>query len=156
MFWALSIIGLIILGLRFPKFGIAMLVVVVALGLLLFGYMGHEHEQREEAKHRVHPDQLDFMDMRMGPNGYADYHLSGRIKNNSSYEVTSINLKLDVQDCASDKHCETVGEEEKLLLLSIPVGQVRDVDDSVYFPSMTIRGTYKWNYSVEEVDAAQP
>ena len=156
MFWALTIIGLIILGLRFPKFGIAMLIVVGALGLLLFGYMGHEHEQREAAKHRVRPDQLDFMDLRMGPNGYADYHLSGRVKNNSIYKITGITLKLEVQDCASDGHCETVGQEEQPLFLSIPVGQVRDINETAYFPNMTIHGTYQWHYSVEEVDAATP
>jgi len=156
MFWALAIIGLIILGLRFPKFGVAVLVVVIALGLVLFGYMGHQHDQEEAAKRLVRPDQLNFTDMQMGPGRYANYRLTGRIKNNSIYEITGITLKLEVQDCASDGHCETVGQEEQPLFLSIPAGQVRDVDESVYFHDMTIRGTYKWNYSVEEVDAAKP
>lgn len=156
MLWGLVIAGLIILSLRFPRFGIAVLIVVVSCGLWLFGYMEHAHDRREREKRLVRPDQLEFMDMRMGPNGYSEYQLTGRIKNNSSYEITDITLKLDVQDCASDGDCDTVGEEQQPLFLSIPAGQVRDVNSSAYFPDMTIKGTYRWHYSVEEIDATAP
>lgn len=127
--------------------------VVGVLALIVLAYVAHNNHQTEVSKRLVTASELAFEDMRLGPDSYG-YKLAGRIKNNSKYTVYVIDAKIRVLDCDNKSNCEIVGEEEQNIAPRIPPGQVRDVDDSIFFGSGTrVRGRFEWNYTIGEIRA---
>jgi len=103
----------------------------------------------------VRADELFFSDMRLGPESFGSgYKHGGRVKNDSRYTVFEIRARIQLLDCDGTSHCDIVGDEEQILLPVIPPGQVRDIDQSVYFTSGTqVRGNFQWNYRITQVRA---
>ena len=155
MFWALLLIAGIIALVKFPSFRRTIFVIVGVLALAVVAYLVYDKQHPEASKRLVGVDELEFTDMRLGPESLgASYKLIGRVKNNSRYTVYGIQSKIHVLDCDEKSHCEVVGEEEKDIAPLIPPGQVRDIDDSIYFSSGThVRGNFKWNYTISEIRA---
>jgi hypothetical protein len=162
MFWALLLIGGVILLLKFPTFRTKMLYTVGAtagiLALAGGGYFLYDRQQTEASKHLVQVQQLQFTDLRLGPESYgSSYKLVGRVKNNSLYTVHAIRTKIQIQDCDEKAHCEVVGEGEQDIAPLLPPNQVREIDSSFYFGSGTrIRGQFQWTYAVQEIRARPP
>jgi len=157
VFWALLLIAGIIALVKFPSFRKATLAIVGVLVLVIVGYFVYDKQQTEASKKLVRAEQLEFTDMRLGPESYgSSYKLTGRVKNNSQYTVFGIQAKIRVLDCDEKAHCEVVGEEQENIGPTIPPGQVRDIDNSIYFSSGThVRGRFEWNYVINEI-RAQP
>ena len=155
MLWALLLIVSIIALVKFPSFRKAIFVIAGVLALTVVGYFVYDREQTEASKRLVRIDELDFTDMRLGPESLgSSYKLVGRVKNNSRYSVFGIQAKIHVLDCDDKSHCEVVGEEEQNIAPLIPPGQVRDIDTSVYFGGGThVRDHFQWNYTVSEIQA---
>jgi hypothetical protein len=79
------------------------------------------------------------------------------VKNNSPYAVYDIKARIRVLDCNAQSHCDVVGEENTRIGPFLPPGQVRDINDSVFFDSGTrVRGQFQWNYEITEVRARVP
>ena len=124
---------------------------LIALGVLfLFQSQEDSRRQREAALHRVTAQQLQFEDMALGQG-----RLTGRVRNLSAYTVTNIELVVTLQDCVGGgSRCDVVGQTNEDLYLTIPPGQVRGVDESIYFSNVpAVRGTRQWEYSVTSISA---
>lgn len=155
MFWALLLIAGTIALVKWPRFRKAVFVIAAVLVLAVCGSLMYNNQQTNASKKLVRVEQLSFTDMRLGPESFgSSYKLTGRVKNNSGYTVVGIQTKLQVLDCDDNSKCDVVGEEEQHLLPVIPAGQVRDIDESVYFGGGTrVRGRLQWNYRVTEISA---
>ena len=125
------------------------------LALAVVGYIAYDSQQTEASKQLVRPEQLEFADMRLGPESFGSaYKLVGRVKNNSRHTAFGLQAKIHVLDCDEKSNCEVVGEEERDIAPLIPPGQVRDIDDSIYFGSGThVRGHFQWTYTISEIRA---
>jgi hypothetical protein len=155
VFWALLLIAGVIALVKFPSFRKAIFVIVVLLAVVIVGYLAYDKQQTEASKKLVRVEELSFADMRLGPESYgSSYKLVGRVKNNSRYTVFGIQAKIHVLDCDDKANCEVVGDEERDIAPLIPPGQVRDIDDSIYFSGAThVRGHFQWNYTINEIRA---
>jgi hypothetical protein len=158
MLWTALVVIAAIAFFKFPVFRKAILIVVCALVLIVLVYFAKDKHDTEVSKELVRVDQLAFMDMTLGPETYgSSYKLIGRVKNNSPYAVYDIKARIRVLDCNSQSHCDVVGEENTRIGPFLPPGQVRDINDSVFFDSGTrVRGQFQWNYEITEVSARVP
>jgi hypothetical protein len=153
MFQAIALIAAIIAFFVFPTFRKFIIVAAIILACVIFGYIANQKSEEAASKTLVRGDQLDFQDLRLGPESYGSaYKLTGRIKNTSEYSVFEVKAKVQIQDCDEKSHCEVVGEEEQNIAPLVPPGQVRDIDESIYFGgSVHIKGRLQWNYSISEI-----
>lgn len=142
--------------------GCALAVLLLVIGLVAFVvYNGRKNKAEWDARFsRVSAHQLMFTDLHLNPIGRtygSSYKLTGRVKNNSSFGVSRIRAKIRILDCDAQSHCDVVGEKHLLSLIDfhgIPSGQVRDIDESVYFGSAThIHGRFQWDYQITEIEA---
>jgi hypothetical protein len=152
--WAILLVAGLLAFAKFPAFRKTVLIIAGGTVLLVIGYLAYDQQQKETSKRLVRTDQLDFADMRLSPDG-SDYKLMGRVKNNSTHEVFIVTADIRVLDCDQDNKCDVIGEEqEDILPGSLPAGQVRDIDETVYFSGNTKpRGRFEWNYRITEVRA---
>ncbi len=133
------------------------LAVAACLTILLIVFIGADHAKEEESRKLVTADQLSFTDVRLGREYSGSYHLVGRVKNNSHYEVVGIQCKFHLLDCDSANQCDTIGDESHGVLLDVlPPGQARDIDTTIYFGDAKPRQQFQWNYSVKEINARAP
>lgn len=162
MFAAAALVLAVFLFIKYPAFrkltllvGVAVIVGIIAL----IGYLKQQDADRERkqeaAKHLVTPTSLVLDDMRLGPE-YGGYRLTGRAKNTSQYTITIMTLKVLISDCDPAGHCDVVGDKEQEIVLQIPPGQARDMDESLFMEHGTkIRNTMQWSYTVLSVRAEQ-
>ncbi len=157
MVWALLLIAAVFALINYPLFRRMLFAATGVLALVVLGYLAYHRSQAEASKRLVSANELAFEDMRLGPESYGSaYKLAGRVKNNSKYTVYSIHANIRVLDCDDESNCEIVGEEEPDILLMIPPGQVRDIDDSILFGSGTrVRRRFEWSYAIGEIDAGR-
>jgi hypothetical protein len=155
VFWALLLIAGIIALIKFPSFRKTIFVIAGVLVLAVIGYLVYDKQQTESSKRLVRVEELEFADMRLGPESFGSaYKLVGRVKNNSRYTVFDIQATIHVLDCDEKSNCEVVGEEKRNIAPLIPPRQVRDIDDSIYFSSGTrVRGHFQWSYTISEIRA---
>lgn len=156
MVWAILLVAALLAFAKFPTFRKTLLIVAGATALLVIGILAYDQQQKETSKRLVRTDQLDLTDMRLSPDG-SDYKLMGRVKNNSTHEVFIVTADIRVLDCDQDNKCDVIGEEqEDILPGSLPAGQVRDIDETIYFSGNTKpRGRFEWNYRITEVRARE-
>ena len=147
------------------KFRIAVLILAGVLVLFIAGVLiwvnaaaDHKPAPIEEPKLIVNvvvppepvvtADQLEFTDVVwLGPGS----KLRGRVKNNSSHTVVGVKAKIQLLDCNENNDCDVIGEREQNITPVIPAGQARDIEESLYFPGTTIRGSFQWRYTIIEV-----
>lgn len=68
--------------------------------------------------------------------------------------VFDIQTRIQILDCDRTSHCDIVGEEERILGPVIPPGQVRDIEESIYFiGGAHVRVNFQWNYTIIQVRA---
>lgn len=106
--------------------------------------------EAERARFRITPAEVRIDDLRLGPQSAGSYRLTGRVHNMSGrFTLTGLNLKLTIQDCLPSGQCDTIGERTESPLLSIPPGQARDIDESVYFSGVAaLHGHMEWSYNL--------
>jgi len=154
LFGLLIVVVLILLAIayrpvRWILAGLAGLAILGGLALAL--YLQKEEHDREAAKRRVSVSQLQFEDLVL----WND-KITGRVRNNSGYTVTSIELELTLKDCVGDSppHCDVVGQTTRSVYVSIPPGQVRGLDEYASFSDVpALRGKRQWSYRVTEISA---
>lgn len=155
MGWLVAIL-VIIAVVAFPKVRkvVAVVAAIAAIGLVAW-YLTN---QREEAasKSRVTANELDISDLRLGRAQYgSSYRLTGRVQNLSSrFTISSLQIRMVLKDCLQANDCSVVGDSIANVWVSVPPGQVRAIDDSVYFSDVPpFRGTFEWNYEIVEIKA---
>jgi hypothetical protein len=156
MVWVVAVIACIILAIKYRRFRWTLFATVGLIALAVVLYIARNHQEEESSKHLVRTDQLVFTDLGLAPATYGSgYKLTGRVKNNSPSYVFQVKAKFHILDCDVQSHCDVVGEEEEWNICPlIPPGQVRDVDESIYFGSGTrVRGQFQWNYEITEIRA---
>jgi hypothetical protein len=155
VFWALIVIAAVYALVKYPAFRKSVLAIAGVLAVMVLGYMLYDKQQAEASKRLVRAEELEFTDMRLGPEEFgSSYKLVGRVKNNSRYAVFSIQAKVRVLDCDEKSHCDVVGEEERDIAPFVPAGQARDIDTSLYFSSGTkVRNQFQWSYTIGEIRA---
>ena len=133
------------------------LAVLFAILLIVSWIISSNSKQKAEneaARNRVRAEQLVFTDLQLKPGPI--YELTGRVKNNSKYNVSSISLKVRIFDCNAQSHCDVVAESSvyDILISGIPSGQVRDIDASVFVHDKPqFRGRFQWDYQITEIIA---
>lgn len=156
MFWSVLVVLAAIAFYKFPAFRKGTLILGGTVVLIVVAFYAKQKHDAEVSRRLVHADQLAFTDMALGPEAYGgSYRLTGRVKNNSGYAVFEIEARIDVLDCSDENHCDVVGEEKSRIGSFLPPGQVRDINDSVYFspPNTRVKGQFKWNYEITEIRA---
>jgi len=154
MWWLIGIV-IVIAAFAFPRFGKALLVLatIVVVGILIV--IANERQESAAARTRVSASEIDLLDLRLGSSYGSSYRLVGRLRNRSPrYTLSSLSIKVTMRDCTAPGQCETVGETTTSVYASVPPGQVRGIDDSVYFSGLPpFRGKMEWIYSVVEIRA---
>lgn len=161
MWWivALIVIAVVIIAIVFPKFGRALLKIILVFGaisavIFLLWFLYDQHED-ELSKKRIPISEIQIDDLLLTPVPYRpnEYYLSGRLKNKSQhFSLQSIKIKITMRDCIKPDECEIVGEDTALSSLSIPPGQVREMNGMVLFSYLAKpKGKNQWDYSVVEL-----
>jgi hypothetical protein len=154
MLWIIVLIIVVIIAFIVPKFGKTLLIgiaVLVAIGFLW--YLNNRHEE-EVSKKRISHTEIQFDDLRLMPSySAASFRLSGRLKNKSQrFSLQDIRIKITMRDCIKPGECEIVGETTASTFATVPPGQSRDVDESVYFSNLAKpKGKYEWGYYIVEI-----
>jgi hypothetical protein len=153
MAWLIGIVVLVLLvispGFRRLAGGL------IALALMIGGifYLKNEQEERQSLT-RIKVSELDFESVTLSPN-YSSYKLAGRIKNNSpKHTLKQVTFVVTMQDCAAQsQNCVTIGENKETTFLTIPPGQARDFQESVYFSGSRLnpKGHMEWQYTVSQI-----
>jgi hypothetical protein len=151
---ALGIVALAVFSPGFRKVLFAIVAVCVGIGATY--YVWNAREERL-AQTRVPAADVLFDEMRMASQPYGGYRLHGRVRNqNKHYRVKVVTLTITLNDCAPDSQddCDTVGETDTRIYLDVPPGQVRDIDDPVYFSTGSgVRRHMQWSYRVSSIEA---
>lgn len=155
MAWLAGIVVLILLVVfpGFRKFAGGLVALAVVVGG--FFYLQNEREESHSLS-RIKNHELIFENVTLNPD-YSSYKIAGRIKNNSAkYTLKEVTLIVTMQDCSGEsrsQNCITIGESNETMYITVPPGQARDFDESVYFPGENInpKGHLAWNYSVSQI-----
>jgi len=155
MGWLFAI-GVLIAVIAFPRFRKAVLALVGVGAIALFIIYQQSEREQAAAKSRVKPQEVEFTDMRLGRSQYgSSYQLTGRVRNlSTTYSISSLTLRIVLRDCITPQDCSTVGDRNEYVIVSVPPGQTRGVDELVYFSDVpAFRGSFAWSYSVTEIKA---
>lgn len=126
------------------------------LGLIIGGVMwAYESFTENQAKSLISADQLELTDFNLSQT-YSSWNIKGQIKNNSSYSLEGITLKVRAYDCPTESTgpgCEIVGEDDDVsMYISVPPGQIRQTDTYVSLYNMpSIKNHFVWAYDIVEV-----
>jgi hypothetical protein len=151
MLW--FVIALMIVFLAFGAAGVRNALKVAAVLFIVFvvfvvGYMAVQKSKEAASKSRIAPSEVQFNELRLGIG--TSGKLTGTVRNASrQYRLTDVELEITVRDC-TQSGCDVVGQDSThLWSLNVPPGQVRAVDESVYFSNLPPkRGDYQWDYKV--------
>jgi len=153
----LGFIYLLIASSRFRRIAAVGLGVTTAVALILVGlYEQHaaaENRKREAAKSYIKTGQIELVDPRVSFSTYdgrAD-RMTGRIRNNSGYELDGVAVRLVFQDCSPQDECETVDDEKLEIRASVPAHQSRDFEEYFTGSKLSPKGQINWRYEVVSV-----
>jgi hypothetical protein len=149
-------------------FRIVLLVAVAAA--LPLGYLWYLQSEKQSAdiesrltiaRSLVKPTDLEMTDSRLTPPSYPGltlWNIYGVIKNNSSYEIESIALTIELTNCdASDSNCVVVGSGvARRDFLRIPIGQARAFDVNFPFENLPKLEKWKWRITDWLIEAKNP
>ena len=117
------------------------------------------HNRQEEARIEatlIKPSEVEIADATLW-NNYGHHKIVGTIRNLSArYSLAAFSLHITALDCPNDtitQDCNTIGDETVSVRLSVPPGQVRKFDESVYFSNMPNARVFKWSYTLQDVRA---
>jgi hypothetical protein len=151
-----------------PGFRILLLVVLAAaLPLAYLWYLQSEKQSADNesrltiARSLVKPTDLEMTDSRLSPPSYPGltlWNIYGVIKNNSSYEIESIALTVEITNCdASDSNCVVVGTGvARRDFLRIPQGQARAFNVNFPFENLPKLEKWKWRITDWLIEAKNP
>jgi hypothetical protein len=143
---ALAVVLLLIYSAAFRKFTVYVVLPLTAL-LLLWTYSSirTSEQEQEAATKRIPTASVELVDLRLS----GSNELTGRVRNHSSaFVLTGIDLRIVLKDCLNG-NCETIGQSDKSVYLSIPPGQARDLECLVFFDHAgRPRGERQWSFAL--------
>ena len=144
-------IGFVWLLIASPKFRMAALVVGGGLAAIIFFYISSENQREAKSHTLITPSQVDLNNVTLSKS-YGSWSIAGTIKNNSSYTLTHLKLKVTLRDCAAN--CVTIGEHDSVYVwVTVPPSQLRSFEHSIYFDNMPTPKNLTWNYQLVETTA---
>ncbi len=152
MAWLIGIGIIAFLCYKFPTFRVIILVVggIAVLGIAWLLYS--DNHQQQVAKTLIPINQIQLTNVRLGQGNFRE--LSGEARNNSSYELTGINLVVKAFDCPTDSitaDCVTIGQDNNVsIYIDVPPNQVRGISSAyVSLNDMPpIKGRFLWSYDI--------
>jgi hypothetical protein len=119
-------------------------------------------EEQEQKKWKmITRDDLKLRDEKLlngiyvnGPRTFA-----ATVSNDSAFAMSHLHLLVRLYDCAGKpatdySNCEIIGEVDPVVPVSIPAGQIRQVNVSIMFDATPrVRGTLAWGYRILGVRA---
>ena len=159
---ALLILGLLLLLIFSPSFrriaAVALGILVLALLILIGWFQQNETAQKrkdEKAKTFIKTNQVQLVDPRVSFSSYdgRPEKITGRVRNNSTHALQSLEVKLLFEDCSPQNDCETVGEETDVIYGNVPPAQSRDFVEYLSGSTISPKGRITWSYQVISVSA---
>ena len=156
------VLGLLYLLIVSPRFrrvsAIILAILVAAVLVVVLGYRRNEaslQHKREMAKTYIKPNQIELVDPRVSFSTYdgRPERLTARIRNNSSYTLESVEVRLIFKDCSPQNRCETVGDEKNQINVDVPFGQSRDFIEYLSGRAVSPKGQITWTYEILSVSA---
>lgn len=138
--------------------GVFLVIAAVGVLILVAWWQANQAQQKrkqELAKTYVKTNQVELIDPRVSfssYNGRPD-RITGRIRNNSTYGIQSVEVRLVFEDCLPSNKCEMVGDEKEEIYISIPPNQSRDFEEYISGPTISPKGKIAWSYQVTSVSA---
>lgn len=156
---AIILVALIYFVLQFAEFrrfvkwiGAAVMVVLVLVSAIFVAEYIDDEKKRELAKALIKLDEIEVSDAYLTlKNGLAT--VKGRVRNKSLYELSSFDLVIQIKDCRKVEDCDVVGEAIQSVYLSVPAGQVRQLDEVISFTGTPELRRMEWTYYVRETRA---
>jgi hypothetical protein len=151
-----------------PGFRILLLVVLAAaLPLAYLWYLQSEKQIADNesrltiARSLVKSTDLEMTDSRLTPPSYPGltlWNIYGVVKNNSSYDIESIALTIEITNCdSSDSNCVVVGTGvARREFLKIPKGQARAFNVNFSFENLPKLEKWKWRIADWLIVAKNP
>ena len=126
---------------------------IVIAGIAAYGYYANilSENRKELARKLIKPTEIEIQEaeLSVGPFG----RLTARVRNRSRYTLTNLSLRVIVRDCEPDgKQCITVGESNASQYLTIPPGQTRAMNASVYFSDLPKLRKWHWDFHIKEIE----
>src|SRR5437667_5451587 len=168
--WVLTI-GVLLLIFR-PRVFVGLLVLAAVAALSLYVSLQHDAALREAeekaAARTITPEQIELLNLHWAGT-FGSASVTGRVRNNSPYKLTSVALEITLQDCVpkercgerrqSDCRCDTIYDEQASMNFDfvVPPGQARDFE--VYLPSghdLRPQGDYSWSYRIIGIKGRAP
>jgi len=151
----LFFVWLLVVSPWFRRFAV---VVVVVIGIGIWWFVSKQEEKARLAAERIKPTEIELTDLSMWNSYGTSYQVGGKVRNLSPhYTVSRITLKISAYDCPGDEitpQCDVIGDQTVSAYLGVPPGQVRSLDEYVYFSNMpaSVRN-FRWSYYLADVEA---
>jgi hypothetical protein len=154
MVW-LFLIVVLILFVAFEGFRVFVLVAGLILGGTIYYFHNESEKEKKLSLTRIKQHEVVLSEVKMMSSEY-DKRIVGRIKNLSNqYGLNRLTLFLTYRDCFvknGARSCDVVGQESKVLYVSIPPTQVRTFDKYLYSTSnIRPKGKLEWDYEIKEI-----
>lgn len=162
MAWAVGILAfLVFLGLMikspgFRKVMLGLLALLVLAGGGIYAYRTMEDKRQLSA---IDSSELELRDVELKYD--YGYKFKAIAKNKSRlHAISSIGIEVTLYDCPVGDpvdwpKCETIGQDDAYIFTSIPSGQVRGLDDGLWFGDMPpIKRRFVWSYRVTWIRAS--
>jgi hypothetical protein len=135
----------------------------VVAGAIAFA-MYETHVKAEKSKlagTKIGPQEIEIAD---GQLTLAPGRINGSITNKSSHDLESLTLVIRVFDCSAFKtppasggpweqfkECITIGQKELPVRVSVPAGQKRGFERSLYFENLPAVKNWHWTLQIAQV-----
>jgi len=162
MAWVIGIGILIFLCIKFPNFRVFAIGIAVLIVLVIAYFIFSSQHDQEVRKTLITKDQIELTNLNLKTGSISNYYyLTAGIKNNSTHELTGINLTVKAYDCPGTSitsNCEIIGQDDNVdISVDVPANQVRAINSdnyavnggSVSLDSMPrVKGQFLWSYDI--------
>lgn len=152
-FAIVSVLILLIVSVRFRKFALSLVMLLVFCGLMVWIYQEYETHQ---VRNRILPAELRLENVSFAPFN-NDYEMTGRIINGSEkYPLNGLQLKISVKECNDheDLNCIIFYETEEYIYILVPPKQARDFKKVItLYSNQAIKGRLVLDYSIVYADS---
>ena len=157
---ALVFIFVASLAIRHPAFRRALLAIIAVLGgaaVVAILYATTEstlHAEAEREKwQKVIPWGVQLnLKLRYQPD-FTSFRIEGTATNNTGSDISALRISVQIQDCATA--CVVVGETTTESYVTIPSGQRRAINQSLFFTDVPSISKLSWNYDLLNVRAVE-
>jgi hypothetical protein len=151
---------LILLLIRFPAFRLLAIVAIFLGSAVVWWIIDHDQSRRALAHQLIATDQIELVGLKVDAKN-TPRRLTGLVRNNSSYVLTEVIIRVSAMDCPAESEgledCETVadGLAREHSPWRVQPRQSRDIDVDFRFGDLPPpRGDLRWVFAVVETRAS--